>query len=88
MALALLAGAWVLVPAARAQAAEGGEAPTWRLEQPVPPELPTGQKSTIPTGLGRIGDIKFWAPNRGVLITDGQLHHQARCVVLQRHRLA
>ena len=69
--LALLAGVCALAPAAPAQAAEGGEAPTWRLEQPVPPELPTGQKSNIPTGLGRIGDIEFWAPNRGVLITDG-----------------
>ena len=52
-------------------AQEGGEAPTWRLEQPAPPELPTGQKSSIPTGLGRIGDIEFWAPNRGLLITAG-----------------
>ncbi len=52
-----------------ASGAEAGEA--WRLEQPLPPELPDGQKSTIPIGLGMIGDIEFWAPNRGLLITAG-----------------
>jgi hypothetical protein len=29
------------------------------------------QGSSTPIGLGRIGDIEFWAPNRGLLITDG-----------------
>ena len=29
------------------------------------------QRSTTPIGLGRIGDIEFWAPNRGLLITAG-----------------
>lgn len=43
----------------------------WRLEQPLPPVLPSGQESSIPIGLGKIGDIKFWAPNRGLLITAG-----------------
>ena len=43
----------------------------------MPPELPTGQKSNIPTGLGRIGDIEFWAPNRGLLITAGQLRRSS-----------
>jgi hypothetical protein len=59
-------------PAVGAARAEGGDAgATWRLEQPLPPELPSGQKSTIPIGLGRVGDIEFWAPNRGLLITAG-----------------
>jgi len=44
----------------------------WRLEQPVPPEQPAGvEGSKTPIGLGRIGDIEFWAPNRGALITAG-----------------
>jgi len=43
----------------------------WRLEQPAPPALPSGEGSQTPIGLGRIGDIEFWAPNRGVLITAG-----------------
>jgi hypothetical protein len=46
---------------------------TWRLEQPSPP-LPPGapeSESRPPIGLGKIGDIEFWAPNRGLLITAG-----------------
>jgi hypothetical protein len=40
---------------------------TWSgLEQPVP------AGSAWPVGLGRIGDIEFWAPNRGLLITAGE----------------
>src|SRR4029077_12295263 len=31
----------------------------------------SGQESTIPIGLGKIEEIEFWAPNRGVLITAG-----------------
>jgi hypothetical protein len=46
----------------------------WRLEPITPPPLPDGQRSTTPIGLGSIGDIEFWAPNRGnrgLLITAG-----------------
>jgi hypothetical protein len=44
----------------------------WRLEQPEPPPPPLGVKgSETPVGLGRIGDIEFSAPNRGLLITAG-----------------
>ena len=64
--LALIALAGPLSHEARAE----GEA-TWHLEQPLPPELPDGQKSSTPIGLGKIGDIEFWAPNRGLLITAG-----------------
>jgi len=71
LSLLLLALLFVVgVFAAQADAEEGGGA-TWRLEQPLPPELPTGQKSTVEIPLGRIGDIEFWAPNRGLLITAG-----------------
>ncbi len=45
---------------------------TWRLEQPTPPPAPAGVPgSSTPIGLGRVGDIEFWAPNRGLLITAG-----------------
>jgi hypothetical protein len=48
------------------------EAPQWRLEQPTPPEPGAGVPgSETPVGLGRIGDIEFWAPNRGLLTTAG-----------------
>ncbi len=65
----LALGAGSLAAVAHADESDGGAA--WRLEQPLPPELPNGQKSTIPIGLGKIGDIEFWAPNRGLLITAG-----------------
>ena len=55
----------ILATAAHAEGA------TWRLEQPLPPRSATGQQSPIPIGLGAVGDIEFWAPNRGVLITKG-----------------
>jgi hypothetical protein len=48
---------------------DGGAA--WRMEPILPPELPSGQKSSTPIGLGPIGDMEFWAPNRGLLITAG-----------------
>jgi hypothetical protein len=66
---ALALGCGPLALDARAQEPDGGAA--WHLEQPLPPELPNGAKSTTPIGLGKIGDIEFWAPNRGLLITAG-----------------
>lgn len=45
---------------------------SWQLEQPPAPSPPYGIAGVDrPIGLGTIGDIKFWAPNRGVLITGG-----------------
>lgn len=44
----------------------------WRLEQPVPPPQAAELESpSVPIGLGRIGDIEFWAPNHGLLTTAG-----------------
>ncbi len=57
--------------ASPAGASEGAGAVSWRLEQPLPPELPDGERSSTPIGLGKIGDVEFWAPNRGLLITAG-----------------
>jgi hypothetical protein len=51
--------------------ADDGEA-YWQLEQPLPPSPPPGVTgSSSPIGLGAIGDVEFWAPNRGLLITAG-----------------
>jgi hypothetical protein len=62
--------ALVLGASATPAAAQG--APTWKLAQPEPPRAPTGVAgSSTPIALGRIGDIEFWAPNRGLLITAG-----------------
>jgi hypothetical protein len=44
----------------------------WRVEQPAPPPPPAGVEGAhAPIGLGKIGDIEFYAPNRGALITSG-----------------
>src|SRR6202043_2548979 len=55
-------------PAAQAE-------PKWQLQQPSPPlqpgESPKESEERPRIGLGKIGDIEFWAPNRGVLITAG-----------------
>jgi hypothetical protein len=57
---------------ASAQAIEDDGGASWRLEQPRPPEPPPGVVgSSTPVGLGKIGDIQFWAPNRGLLSTAG-----------------
>jgi hypothetical protein len=37
----------------------------WRSEQPVAAGI------GVPVGIGEVGDIEFWTPNRGMLITAG-----------------
>jgi hypothetical protein len=60
------------VAAAAPQPIEDDGGSSWRLEQPPPPPPPPGvQASPTPVGLGKIGDIEFWAPNRGLLTTAG-----------------
>lgn len=53
---AAIAFAGFVVPLARAD---------WRSEQPVAAGI------GVPVPLGKVGDIEFWAPNRGLLITEG-----------------
>jgi hypothetical protein len=67
---AVLAGLLALA-ASTLSASARAEGVEWRLEQPKPPPSESGVQSQIPIGLGRIGDIEFWAPNKGLLITDG-----------------
>ncbi len=71
VAAALGAGAGANV----ATAAEQQQAPnaTWRLEPVHPPAPPVGQQESLaPVGLGEVGDIEFWAPNHGLLVTAGK----------------
>jgi hypothetical protein len=71
LALCIFAG--VHAPRSGAEPlADDGQA-EWRLEQPAPPTPPNGveEAADVPIGLGRIGDIAFWSPNRGALITAG-----------------
>lgn len=52
--------------AARAQAA------SWQFAPVAPPAPPTGTApGPNPVPLGQIGQLSFWAPNRGLLITGG-----------------
>jgi hypothetical protein len=61
----LLTGA----PAARAGEDQGA---SWQFAPAQAPPPPTGaEPSQFPTALGRVGDIAFWSPNRGLLITAG-----------------
>ncbi len=71
-AAALAIASAVLCIAAPARAAAAGGEAGWRLEQPLPPKAPTGTpEASVPIGLGPIGDIEFWEPSRGLLITRG-----------------
>ncbi|HEV3071638.1 MAG TPA: hypothetical protein VGY76_09490 [Solirubrobacteraceae bacterium] len=70
--LALLALA-ALAPAT-ATASEGAPGAQWQFApvNPPPPAPGTPEPpTTYPVPLGQIGDIEFWAPNRGLLITGG-----------------
>jgi len=60
-----------VVAAACAQGLEDDGGASWQQEKIYAPEAPGVEPSGIPVGLGHIGDIQFWAPNRGVLITSG-----------------
>jgi hypothetical protein len=71
LALAALLALLLCGACASTSAAVEDDGATWRLEQPLPPVLPNGRTSSTPIGLGKIGDIEFWAPNRGLLITAG-----------------
>jgi hypothetical protein len=47
-------------------AGAGAAPPIWRLEQPPPP---AGAPFNVP--LGAPGDLRFWAPNRGLMTVEG-----------------
>jgi hypothetical protein len=51
----------------------GAEEPgiAWHFEPVLPPVVPGVPESKTPIGLGKVGDVEFWAPNRGLLITAG-----------------
>jgi len=64
-AIALLAVSASLLGCCLSAASAGADA-TWSGG-----EQPTPAGSQWPIGLGHVGDIEFWAPNRGLLITSG-----------------
>ena len=67
LAAVLCAGLALAALAAPSARAEG-----WHSAQPLPPAAPEGETSVgVPVPLGHVGQISFWAPNRGLLITAG-----------------
>jgi hypothetical protein len=47
-------------------------AATWHFAPAQPPAPPAGvSPAPYPVALGSVGDLSFWAPNRGLLITGG-----------------
>ncbi len=70
-ALALAASVLAGPAKARAEALGDDGGAEWRLVPITPPELPGQPDAGVAIGLGPVGDIEFWAPNRGLLITAG-----------------
>ena len=61
-----------IAAAAALACAPAAGAEGWHSAQPLPPPGEEGQSVVAaPVALGSIGDIEFWAPNRGLLITAG-----------------
>jgi hypothetical protein len=70
--LGLAVGLGALAASASAAGLGDDGGAEWRVEQPPPPASPPEVEGlNTPIGLGRIGDVEFWAPNRGALITAG-----------------
>jgi hypothetical protein len=70
--LACLFAAALAASSAHAETFADDGGAEWRLEQPEAPEPPPGiERPSWLVGLGHIGDIEFYSPNRGALITAG-----------------
>jgi hypothetical protein len=70
--LALMAFVSVAAGVAQASPLSDDSGAEWRREQPEPPEPEPGvEKPAFQVGLGKVGDIAFYSPNRGALITAG-----------------
>jgi hypothetical protein len=61
--IAIAAAALLFTLGLPLSSAHGLQPVAWRLEQP--------RVAAVPAGLGTVGDIEFWAPDRGLLITAG-----------------
>jgi hypothetical protein len=65
----LAALAALFAPGPRAQAQTSA---VWRFAPALAPAAPPGEEAALyPVPVGEVGQISFWAPNRGLLITGG-----------------
>ncbi len=71
LVLGLLAAAAFVAPGAGAATLANDGGAEWQVEQPLPAAPPGTETSEGPVSLGHIGDIEFYEPNRGALITSG-----------------
>ena len=70
--VASLVAILTIASGAAAQPLEDDGGASWRLEQPEPPPPAPGVTgSSTPVGLGHIGDMEFFSPDRGLLSTAG-----------------
>jgi hypothetical protein len=68
---AVLLGLLMLAVLASAGSAAAAT-PSWQWAPASPPPAPPGsQNTTFSVPLGNVGEISFWAPNRGLLIEEG-----------------
>jgi hypothetical protein len=68
-AFGILLCALALAPAACASASESA---AWRFAPALAPPPPSGvAPAPYPVPVGEVGEVSFWAPNRGLLITGG-----------------
>jgi hypothetical protein len=68
---AALLSAVAVAALASTPTASAGEA-TWQFAPASAPPPPAGvAPANFPVALGEVGDVEFWAPNRGLLITGG-----------------
>jgi hypothetical protein len=68
-ALAVASTLWTQVAAATSAVEEPA---SWRFAPAAaPPPAPGTPEAEFPVRLGQVGDISFWQPNRGLLITGG-----------------
>jgi hypothetical protein len=70
--LAAIAGALLAVAAGAVSGARAAQDASWRLAPAQPPPPPAGvAPAPYPVPLGEIGELSFWAPDRGLLVTGG-----------------
>jgi hypothetical protein len=71
-ALVTLLASLTLAGVAAAPSQAGADGATWQFAPALAPLPPEGAApSPYAVALGTVGDIEFWSPNRGVLITGG-----------------
>ena len=71
-ALAVTAGTLLAIAVSTVPGAHAAQDASWRVEPALPPPPPAGvAPAPYPVALGEVGELSFWEPGRGLLITAG-----------------